>query len=173
VPTVVEIVSGPFFAACGVLVVTGVAKLRQPGATTAALHGAFGVEVPAAAGRALGAVEVAIAIVAALAGGWTAFAVAALYASFFAVALVMRRRVPGAGCGCIGERSAAIGTAHLVTSAAATAIAIVYATAGDGLVTVLRDQPVAGLPYLALAACAVGCTTLFLTMPSEERSWRH
>jgi hypothetical protein len=174
VSTVVAIVSGPFFAACGLLIVTGVAKVRQPHATNVATNAALGVAIGSAGARALGAMEIVLALAALAIGGPTAFAVALLFAAFAFTALRLRQRAPNTACGCIGDRSGNVGVAHVASSAAAVVAALIYAIGdGGGIVSVLGDQPFGGAPYLALTACCVALVALFLTDPSEERTWLH
>jgi uncharacterized protein YjeT (DUF2065 family) len=166
--------SGPYLAACALLVVTGVAKLRQPQATAAAVRAAFRFGVPDELVRGFGAVEVAAGVGAAIGGGAAAAAVAVLYAAFVGVALQLRRRAPDANCGCIGARSGHVSAAHIVTSIAAFTVATVYvATGGAGVVAVLRAQPLGGAPFVALTACCTGLAALFLSAPNEERTWLH
>jgi hypothetical protein len=185
----VAISSGPYFAACGVLVVTGIAKVRQPQATATALRAliarrvpdATARRVPDATGRVLGGVEIAVGIVAAVVGGATATAVVVLYAAFALVALRLRRTAPGVDCGCVGNRSTPVGRAHLAISAGAAVVAAVYAIGdGAGIASVVRDQPVGGLPFAALVGCCIALVTLLLTATTtttttspEEHAWRH
>jgi hypothetical protein len=172
--TIVAVASGPYFAACGLLVVTGAAKVRQPVATATALRAAIGFEAPLNVARGIGGFEIALGVAGATVGGAMAIAVAALYGAFIVVAVQLRRRAPDTACGCIGERSGQVGAAHVISSAAAIAIALTYgANAGGGIVGVVRGQPFAGGPYLALVACCVGLVSLFLTTAGEERTWQH
>jgi hypothetical protein len=171
--TIVAIASGPYFAACGVLVVTGTAKVRQPQATATALRAATGGG-GARAARALGSIEVALGTLGALIGGGVALLVAALYGAFVAVALHLRRRAPGTPCGCLGDKSATVGVAHVAVSTGAAVVAVGYGVGlGGGIFSVSSDQPIAGLPYLGLVGCCIAVVTLFLTVASEERSWLH
>jgi methylamine utilization protein MauE len=166
--------SGPYLSACGVLVVTGAAKLRQPHATSDALRAAFSYDVGINAARAIGAGEIAVGTTAAIAGGTTAALVAGTYVLLLAVAARLRRRAPDAQCGCIGARSGRVGVAHLATSALAAAVAAAYALVhGDAIVTVVRDQPLAGIPFLVLVATATALVVLLMESPAEERAWQH
>lgn len=166
--------SGPYLTACGVLLVTGAAKVRRPGATTDALRAAFAYDAHDKLARAIGVGEIAIGTVGALAGGITAALVAATYGLLLAVATRLRRRAPDTPCGCLGARSARVGAAHLITSAVATSVAAAYAFAGgDGLARILRDQPVAGIPFLALVATAIALVVLLMEPAPEERAWQH
>ena len=85
--TIVAIASGPYFAVCGVLVVTGTAKVRQPQATATALRAATGAGTGDNVAKTLGAGEIALGTFGALIGGSVAILVAALYGAFVAVAL--------------------------------------------------------------------------------------
>jgi hypothetical protein len=166
--------SGPYLTACGVLLVTGAAKLRQPHATAEALRAAFSYDAGNNTVRAIGAGEIAVGTTAAIAGGTTAALVACTYVLLLAVASRLRQRAPDAQCGCVGARSGRIGVAHLATSALAAAVAAAYALAhGDGIVAVVRDQPLAGIPFLALIAIATALVVLLMESPTEERAWQH
>lgn len=169
---VAEIASGPYLAAGALLVVTGTAKLRTPRPTTAAMH-AIGLPARDVLTRAIGAAEIAVAVAGALAGGRVAFVVATTYAAFLAVAWRLHTHAPATACGCIGAHSAAVGVAHLATCAAAAAVAVVYgAWNGDGVVSVLREQPYAGVPFAVLVACCAAIVTLFMAGVTEGRSWQ-
>jgi hypothetical protein len=166
--------SGPYFTACGVLLVTGAAKLREPRATADALRAAFTFGPPAGVARAIGTLEIAIGAVAAIVGGTAAALVACTYVLLLAVATRIRHRAPDARCGCIGARSGRVGIAHLATGALAAVVSGAYALAhGDGIVAVVRDQPLAGLPFLALVAIATALVVLLMESPAEERAWQH
>jgi methylamine utilization protein MauE len=166
--------SGPYLTVCGVLLVTGAAKLRQPSATADALRAAFSYDAGDNAARAIGAGEIAIGAAAAIAGGTAAALAAGTYVLLLAVAARLRRRAPDAQCGCIGARSGRIGIAHLAIGALAAAVAAAYAFAqGNGIVAVVRDQPLAGIPFLALVATATALVVLSMGSPTEERAWQH
>jgi methylamine utilization protein MauE len=166
--------SGPYFTACGLLLVTGAAKLRQPRATADTLRVAFAYNSTDRTPRAIGAGEFALGALALFAGGTVGLVVACTYVLLLATALAIRHRVPDAQCGCIGARSGRVGTAHLATSACAAIVAAVYAFGGgDGIVAVVRDQPVAGLPFVALVATATALVVLLMEAPTEERAWQH
>lgn len=125
--------AGPYLAACVLLVVAGVAKLRRPEPTRAALASA-GLALPALPVRLLGGVEVALgAVGASTAAAGPALAVAAAYAAFAGFTLVSLRRRDGAGCGCFGEATAPLHPLHVVVDLALAAAALVV-TAGGGVV---------------------------------------
>jgi uncharacterized membrane protein YphA (DoxX/SURF4 family) len=169
---VAEIASGPFLAAGALLVVTGAAKLRSPAPTTAAMH-AIGLPARDALTRVIGATEIAVALAGAFAGGRVAFVVAATYTVFLAVAWRLLTRAPSTACGCIGAHSATVGPAHLATCAASIAVAVVYgAWNGDGVVSVLRAQPFAGVPFAALVGCCAAIVALFMAGVAEGGSWQ-
>jgi hypothetical protein len=175
VSTIVSVTSGPYLAACALLVVTGIAKVRQPAATATAMRAAA-VGLPGREGmaRAIGGAEMALGVVAIVVGGSIAPAVAAAYLAFVVVALRLRGAAPGTKCGCIGDRSGSVGFAHVLSGVAAFVAAAVYAAGnGAGVTTVLRDQPLAGAPFVMLVACCVGIVSLFLSSSSEEHTWLH
>jgi hypothetical protein len=133
--------------------------------------------VPTAAGRVIGATEIAVGALGIVAGGAAGALVIVAYTSFFAFAVALRRRAPGTACGCIGDRSSTVGVGHLAICAGATVATLVYTTGGgDGAVAVLRDQPVAGVPFAALVVCCTALTALLIgpgTGNIGTRSWQH
>jgi hypothetical protein len=153
----------PFLIACLVLCLAGVAKLRAPQTAAAAL-GLRGWNIRVFAG-----VEFAIGAVCAIhptrAGGWL---VAALYATFALVAVVlMRRRV---ACGCFGDNDFRVTRAHVIASEllAASAAATTFVTPrGLGW---LASQPV---PVAVSLAAGIGGAVLAtaLVYTSVPRAW--
>lgn len=149
--------AGPLFALAALLAGAGVVKLARPEAGVAALRTA-GLPHPAAGVQALGAAEVILAVWAIAFGGRAAAgAIAAVYAGFawFTDRLV-RRSEATASCGCFGVDASSPATRWHVgvnVVAALTALAAVVWPA-PGLLDVLADQPLAGVPFLALTGLA-------------------
>lgn len=138
-----------FAVACGLLVVTGSAKVVRPSATGAALAGA-GLPGPTWGVRGLGVVEI-FAGVAGLArpGTWTGLAVSVLYVAFagFLVFLLVAR--PGAtSCGCAGSSDAPPSWVHagLDLVAAGSAAAVAISAPDRGLFGVAADLGWAAVP---------------------------
>lgn len=125
-------------AAALLLVVAGLAKLRDPrpartAIVAARLPGGAAVRSPGAA-RAVGALELLVGSAVILVGGpWTAAALALAYALLALVAARLLAVAAGTGCGCFGGAGAPISRWHLVLDAAfagAAAAAVLVPTPG-------------------------------------------
>ncbi len=163
-----DVLAAPFFAACSVLIASGLSKLRRPGPTRRALYAAG---LPSAGGLviALGLVELTVGVAGILAPiPLVATTVAILYAAFGAfLAWLLLRDVPTATCGCAGDRDLPPSWLHVTLNALAALVAVGVATAGDqaaSLWTFAQDQPLAGVPFALgalliawLAALLVAC----------------
>lgn len=165
-------------AAAALLLVTGAAKLRRPAAAAAALTAVtlrFGRRGDLA-GRALGAVEIAVGLAALLTRGWPAAALtAALYLGF--ACFVVSALRPGRGvssCGCSGQVDTPPTRVHVVVDvvfagfAAAAAIwtpvplvrqldraEAVLGLAAAALVASLAWLAITALPRLAAARASL------------------
>ncbi len=164
------VVAGPFLAAAGLLAAAGAVKLVQPGSTVEALRAA---KLPRGrsrrlradrllVGRAVGLMEIGVAVTAVVFGGRVAAAlVAAVYLGFsLFTARLLHTAEAGASCGCFGAESSPAAPSHIVVNggiALLTGSVVVWPT--EGLLDVLRSQPFGGLPFLAL--CAVFGWLLF------------
>ena len=97
------------------------------------------------------------------------FIVAAFYGLFFTfIVIALVRDLPIQSCGCLGRSDTPPTVIHAVANAAAALGATWFALSGQqaNLVDVLRDQPLAGVPYLALllsASMALGL--MFTALP--------
>ena len=154
--------AGPFAAVALLLVIAGVAKLARPRATVAALAAA-GFRAHPLVGRAIGVGEIALAAAAVLSGSRPlALVVAAVYLAFAAFTIRIIARSGGkADCGCFGAAQAPATNAHVALNLGAAAIAATAAAFPPGtLASVLGDQPLAGVPFVALVLL---CTWLGLT----------
>lgn len=156
---------GPFTIAAALLVLGGVAKALRPGDTATALRG-IGLPGSRVIVRVGGAAEVALGAVAIIVGGLVPAVLVGLsylaFAAFVVVALV--RRAPIATCGCFGRADTPPSLVHVGVNVAAVAAAVAFAVHPDGaLVEVLRDQPLAGVPYLLLVATGVFAAFVALT----------
>lgn len=164
--------SGPFLIAVALLATAGVAKAIRPRDTAHALRG-MGLPVSPTLVRLGGVAEVVISIAAALTGDpiWAGLVAASYLAftGFVVVALV--RHAPISSCGCFGRADTPPSFVHIaVNLAAAVSASAVAVGDGGGIVSVLRDQPVAGLPMLMLTAVGVYATLTALTvLPQLER----
>ncbi|GIU86678.1 MAG: hypothetical protein KatS3mg009_1193 [Acidimicrobiia bacterium] len=161
------ITTGPFLAACAVLGVAGAAKLRDPRPTVLAARAA-GLPASAAAVRVLGAAELAVAAAGAALGGAAAAAVAAAYLALAAVAVRLVRRAPRTPCGCLGASAAPATWVHVAVDGAAAVFAAV-AVAAPPPPAVVADQPLHGVPFLVLVACAARLAGLLLDAHADLR----
>lgn len=145
----------------------GCFKARRPGATARALVSA-GLRPLAPLARAMGVAEIVVGVGALAVGGPAlAGAVAAFYTGFAGfVALTLVRSAPVDDCGCFGGTDSPPTAFHLVVNVAAAGIATAVAAGGDdrGLADVLADQPLAGVPFLLLAAVVTGLAYAVLTV---------
>ncbi len=144
--------AGPVFAFAVLLGAAGALKLGRPEGAVRALRAA-GLPGPPSAVRVLGAVEVLLAAAVLAVGGRIAAALTAVaYLGFAAfTARVVARSGATASCGCFGVQEAPANRLHVVLNLAAAAMvatAVVWPT--GGLLDVLADQPLAGVPFLVL-----------------------
>jgi len=151
-----ELLTPAFQTVALVILASGAAKVVAPSGF-AGLLATFGVPRPRVVAVGAGAVELALGAVALVqAGPWLALAVGVAYLSFAGTVLLARRR--GApDCGCFGAVAAPPSMLHVVINLFAAAVALVAAVAAGGpppLLEVLGDQPMVGLPYVALVALA-------------------
>lgn len=115
---------------------------------------------------ALAVAEIATGASLLLAGGALAgWAMAGLYGAFgLFVAFALRRRIPIASCGCFGKIDTPPSLVHLVLNAVGLVGGVWAAVShSPSLVSVLGDQPMAGLPYLAFLAAGTYAAYLLLT----------
>jgi hypothetical protein len=156
---------GPFFVGAVLLVVGGILKARDPRDTANALRG-VGLPISARSVR-IGALgEVAIGVYALARGDFVAASlVASSYVAFVGfVVAALRRDAPIATCGCFGKIDTPPSPVHVGCCALlAIAAGAVMAQPGAGIVDVVRDQPMAGLPFLVLVATGAALTFLALS----------
>lgn len=160
-----EALAGPFFMFALLLVVSGVPKLRDPAATTRALH-AIGLPPNLNLGRAVGVVEIATGSAAIVFGGTiAAAALGLLYAGFAGFILVGLRSSQVSSCGCFGTDDTPPSALHLLIdiAAAATGLTLALHPIGD-LVSVMGDTPWLGVPLLLLVLVGTWLALLVLTI---------
>ena len=164
--------AGPYLAAALLLVAAGLAKVRRPADTAIALRRA-GLRVPDGLVRAGAGAEVAAGCWAFTSGRLAAGAVALSYLGFAGfVALALRRGSPVSSCGCFGSGDKADSpptVSHVVLNLAAAATSGWAALhAHPGVVTVLRHQPLAGVPLVLLTGA--GGYLAYLVMAALPRT---
>lgn len=158
----------PFQVAVVLLALGGALKLVDPHDTARALR-AFHLPGSPLLVRGVAAVEVVVGVVALV---WAPpVAVGLVLASYLGFAgfveIARRRALPIASCGCFGRAEGPPGALHVALNLAAALAALgVLVAGGAPLAEVLGDQPLAGVPYVALVATGVWCAFLaFTTLP--------
>lgn len=163
---------GPYLTAGLLLVAAGLGKMRRPADTAIALRRA-GLRVPDWVVRAGAGAEVAAGCWAFTSGRLAAGAVALSYLGFAGfVVLALRRGSPVSSCGCFGggdnmDSAPTVSHAALNLAAAATS-GWAALHAHPGVVTVLRHQPLAGVPLVLLIGA--GAYLAYLVMAALPRT---
>ncbi len=167
--------AGPYAVAAALLVVAGFLEARRPAATVDALA-RLGLSVPQPIVQGFAVVGAVVGAVALGAGGGPfGRAVAALVALAYVgftlfVAATLARDDPFASCGCFGREDTPPGVTHIVLDVAAASAAVaVVAAPGDGFRGVVAQQPVAGIPFVAVTALCAFFAYELLTRPSGTR----
>lgn len=161
--------AGPFAIAATLLLVGGALKARRPDDTARALRG---VGFPASNGlvRAGGVVEAIIGASALATGNRLSASLLALsYVAFVAfVGLALQRHAPISSCGCFGRAETPPSPLHAILNLAAAGVGVAVALRPRiGFIHVLSDQPLLGVPYLALVA--LGASLAFLSLSALPR----
>ena len=146
----------PFLVASLLLCVSGALKLRSSGAAM----------------RALGAGEVALGAVCAVhPTPGLSVALAAVYALFAVVAVVlMRRRL---ACGCFGENDFPVSAGHSIASALLATLVLAAAVAGPrGLGWVFARPPAtAAVLLIGIAGAVYGVVLVYTVVPRAWAAW--
>lgn len=157
---------GPAAAAAGLLVVAGAAKLVRPGGTARGLE-AGGLPIGPRTVRLGAAAETALGLWALGAGGPVAhLLVGSSYLAFGAfVVSAMAGRTPVSSCGCFGEPDVPPTATHVAVDLGAAAGALGAAAADAApLPAALGDQPLGGVPLVALVVLAVALGAAVLVL---------
>ena len=157
---------GWFFLSAALLLVSGGAKLADPVPTSGALRVA-GLASGSGVVYTLAVAEIATGASSLLAGGALAgWALAALYGSFgLFVAYALHRHIPISSCGCFGKVDTPPSFMHLILNFGGLVGGVWAAvTSGPSLISVLAEQPLAGVPYLAFVAAGTYAAYLLLTI---------
>jgi hypothetical protein len=165
----VNALAGPFAIAATLLLVGGVLKARRPGDTAHALR-ALGLPSSIILVRAGGVLEALVGAVALAVGDRVTASLLALSYLGFAlfVAQAMRRDAPISSCGCFGRVDTPPSRLHVVLNLAAAGVGTAVALQpGAGLPEVLHEQPLLGVPFLALVA--LGASLAFLSLGALPR----
>lgn len=165
------ILTGLLQIAAVVVVASGAAKIESPTAFAdllAMLAGPREIrpEVMSRLARGAGLTELALGTCVLVVGGTIpALVLGAAYVVFAAVA-ERARRAGATTCGCFGSMSTPPNVLHVVVNLVAAVVCIVAAIGGatDDILTVVQNQPFAGIPYvivvLAGAAGVIGLDTV-------------
>jgi hypothetical protein len=156
----------PFIVASLLLCVAGSLKLRAPAGAASALNiGPWAVRALAIGEVALGA-ACAVHPTRAL-----AVALAVLYGSFAAVAVVLRRRI--VACGCFGDNDFPVSLAHVIASELLGTVALAAALAGpQGLGWVLgQPAPTAVVLLIGIAGAAYATVLVYTHAPRAFAAW--
>jgi hypothetical protein len=147
--------AGPFFASAGILVVSGLAKVRSPRPTAAALF-AIGVPVTGWIVRVLAALEIVLGGVAILRPTpGVALAVGAAYVLFAGAASLFLWSPRVRSCGCMGDRAIPPSVLHVVMNLVAAAFAAAAALTGVDSLPSVATALGWGAPLLVAGSAAV------------------
>jgi hypothetical protein len=156
---------------CGVvLLVSGLAKLRDAPATEAAFAAMPVPEVlrSRAVIRALPVVELVLGALLVLTWGWVLAAVSVLAVAMFVVywvlVLVVLRRGEPVDCGCFGsvgdDRVTGSTLARNTVLLVLAGVAVAFGSSGDGFIPVLRDLSTSDAAWLVMTAATVAAAVL-------------
>ena len=157
--------AGPYFMFATLLLASGIPKLSRPENTTRALE-AIGLPPNRNVGRAVGVIEIAVALAVIALGGWLpALAMAILYAGFAGFILYGMRSTAVSSCGCFGDEDTAPSALHLAVDLMGMTVAAVVAVRPlSHLAAVVGDTPAWGAPLLLLILIGTWLGLLVLTL---------
>lgn len=164
-----EAIAPVVWTLAGLLVLAGVAKLRDPVPTAQALRTA-GMGAGRMRVRAVGVCELAVAAWCLIGSGPAAMAALAATYLVFAGAISRMRQAGVGDCGCFGARSFEPGAAHLALNMCAAAVAVVAVVVPPPDLGALVARP--PLEAIALACGVAGCVYLsYLAFTVLPRTW--
>jgi hypothetical protein len=137
--------------AAALLGVSGIGKLTAPRGAMGALA-AQGLPAGRRVARTIGLVEVLVGTAAIVTlSPWAIGALALVYGGF--AAFVWRAAQRGTSCGCLGERDTTARRGHALLDLAVAVGAVILAISEPHTtVDILGDQPLSGVPFVALIA---------------------
>jgi hypothetical protein len=160
-------VAGPVFAASLLLAFAGATKLRRPRPTVEALRAA-GFPAPLVVGRVVGAVELVAAAWCLATGSAAACGLVALSYLAFAGFSARLLSTGGASCGCFGQDDTPASVTHVgVNTALGALAAVAVLDPPGGLIDVMGDQPLAGVPLILFVVLGAWASYLALTLLPE------
>jgi hypothetical protein len=167
----VDVVIAIHAAAAVLLMIAGLAKLGRP-APAAELVTTLGLPAPLSGVRALGLLEVALALAALAVGGRSpAMAVGGLYL-LFALVVVRALSLGASSCGCFGRADTPPSWVHVLGNTGFAIASFVTVAADRSPVDVMGDQPAAGVPFVALIGVLAGLAIVTLTALPEALAAR-
>ncbi len=164
-----EALAPPFLVGSLVLCIAGLAKLRAPATAAAALGlgrvGPYSIRALAVGELALGAACVIHPT------RVLAVALAAAYAVFATVAVVLKRR--RAACGCFGDNDLPVSPAHVVASELLGTVAVAAAVASPRGLGWMASQPagIAGVLAVGIAAATYATVLVYTDVPRSWAAW--
>jgi hypothetical protein len=160
-----RVAAGPFAAACLLLALAGVGKIRRPDGTRPAAA-ALGLPDSPWAVRALGLGEIAAAVAGIAFGRVAAGVVAGLYAALSVAAWRLYVRAPDTPCGCIGASSAPASAPHIAVNLAAMLAATLATAAGSPVSAVGHDAWLRVAFIVLIGCCAALVDVVIDTLPA-------
>jgi drug/metabolite transporter (DMT)-like permease len=166
-----EALATPFFVAAALLVLSGLAKGREP-KELASLLAVLGLSRARAAARVVGIAEAVVGIAALVAPSVaTAVGVAACYAAFSGVlAYILVGRIEVPSCGCIGSREAPPTGLHVVVTTLTAGMAVVAALSPPAPPWAVIDTvgPLAPVIMIGCLASGYAAYLLLALVPSTS-----
>jgi len=161
-----EALAPPFLVTSLVLCIAGLAKLRAPATAAAAL----GMHPWMIRALAIGEVVLGAACVVHPTRP-VAVALAAAYAVFATVAVVLKRR--RAACGCFGDNDLPVSQAHVIASELLGAVAVVAAVVSPRGLPWLASQPAvtAAVTAVGVAGAAYAMVLVYTEVPPAWAGW--
>jgi hypothetical protein len=157
--------AGPFAAACLLLGFAGASKIVRPTGTRPAAT-ALGLPDSPGSVRALGAVELLVAMAGVAIGGAAAIAVAAVYLALAIAAWRLLVRSPGTACGCLGVADTPVTVTHIVVNFASVIASLLAAAAGPPLAAA-GSGTWARVSFVVLVTCCAWLVAMIIdTLPA-------
>jgi len=163
--------TAPLLIAAGLLVISGLAKLRAPTTAARALAVA-GLPAGTALVRTLSAAEITLGVAALSTGGRViAAGLGVVYAGFAALALLLARR--RAACGCFGDSDAPASRVQALLSAViASLCTLAVVRPAHDLHWVLERSPATAATLLiGAAACVYAVVLVYTQLPAAWAAW--
>lgn len=166
-----DVVIAVHAAGAVMLLVAGAAKVSRP-LPTADLLAVLGLPARLGPVRALGVVEISLAVTALAVGGpAAAAAVGALFVAF-AVVVVRSLALGAASCGCFGRSDTPPSWIHAAGNVVVAIASFATAAADRTPVDAMRDQPARGAPFVLMVGVLAGLAMAAFTALPEALAAR-